>query len=123
MNAFYLDPELGNDIDNTPYGWWKVAFTGGSAPAAVVGEQVQGATSGSTAFITYITLSGGSWAGNNASGTMYFYGKSAGFVSEQVNFAGGGHLHIISRFCLLSMEDGIRRRNRSKDCSQEISSE
>jgi hypothetical protein len=74
MSIFYLDYELGNDaITNTPLGWWSVAFTGGTAPAPVGGEVVTGVTSTKTAKVTVIgTLTGGSWAGGDAAGTMYF---------------------------------------------------
>lgn len=94
MSVWYLDPELGTDSETTPYGWWKRAFTGGTQPAPVEGELCTGATSGATARPTYITLSSGSWAAGSAAGTMYFYGKAGTFVSEQVDFAGGGHCHI-----------------------------
>lgn len=98
-SIFYLDYENGNDATTaTPLGWWSVAFTGGTGPAPVADETVTGATSGSTAKITVITISSGSWAGNDAAGTMYFYGKSAAFQSEQVNCAGGGHFHIAADF-------------------------
>lgn len=94
MSTWYLDPELGTDTEGTPYGWWKRAFTGGTQPTPAVDELVTGATSGATAKICYITLSSGSWAAGSAAGTMYFYGKTGTFVSEQVNCAGGGHFHI-----------------------------
>lgn len=99
MSIFYLDPLNGNDATTaTPLGWWSVAFTGGTAPEPAVDEQVTGATSGSTAKITAITLTSGSWAAGTAAGTMYFYGKSAAFVSEQVDCAGGGYIHITADF-------------------------
>lgn len=100
MSVFYLDYLLGLDATTaTPLGWWSVAFTGGTAPAPAGAEVVTGATSLSTAKVTVIgTLTGGSWAGGDAAGTMYFYGKSAAFVAEQVNFAGGGHMHIAADF-------------------------
>lgn len=75
-----------------------MAFTGGTSPEPVVDEQVTGATSGSTAKISAITLTSGSWAAGTAAGTMYFYGRSAAFVSEQVDCAGGGHFHITADF-------------------------
>lgn len=95
-----MDYVNGNDATTaTPLGWWSVAFTGGTAPAPAGDEVVTGATSGSTAKVTVIgTLSGGSWVGGDAAGTMYFYGKSAAFVAEQVDFAGGGHMHIAADF-------------------------
>jgi hypothetical protein len=100
MPTFYIDPELGNDSTTaTPLGWWSVAFTGGTGPEPVAAELATGATSGSTARLTVVAvLSGGSWVGNDAAGTMYFYGKSAAFASEQVDFAGGGHMHIAADF-------------------------
>lgn len=104
---FYLDPTNGNDATtDTPLGFWSVPFTGGSvaAPAAAVydaagdldtpGELATGGVSGSTARVTAIVLTSGTWAGGNAAGTMYFYGYSAAFQAEQVNFSGGGHMDI-----------------------------
>jgi len=98
-NTFYIDPDLGDDSIVNALGWWRVDFTGGTSPAPIVDEIVTGAISGSTAKVTAIgTLTGGSWAAGTAAGTMYFYGKSAAFASEQVNFAGGGHMHITGDF-------------------------
>lgn len=93
-STFYLDYELGNDATtNTPLGWWSVAFTGGTTAAPSAGDTVTGGSSGSTAKMTAVVLSGGSWAGNDAAGTMYFYGKSAAFQSEEVTWT-GGHMDI-----------------------------
>jgi hypothetical protein len=97
MAIFYLDYELGNDATTaTPLGWWSVAYTGGTAPQPVADELATGATSGATAKLTTSTLTSGTWAAGTAAGTLYFYGKSVtAFVAEQVNFAGGGHAHIL----------------------------
>jgi len=98
MSTFYLDYELGNDATtNTPLGWWSVAFTGGTTAAPSVGDTVTGGSSGSTAKMTAVVLSGGSWAGSDAAGTMYFYGKSAAFSAEEVAWT-GGHMDIAGDF-------------------------
>ncbi|MCK9399607.1 MAG: hypothetical protein M0Q51_06385 [Bacteroidales bacterium] len=99
-NIFYCDWANGNDATtNTPLGWWSVAYTGGTGPAPAADELVTGATSLNTASLTVVVApTSGSWAGNNAAGTMYFYGYSGAFVAEQVDCAGGGHFHIAADF-------------------------
>lgn len=90
MSTFYLDYDLGNDSTTaTPLGWWSVTFTLGMGPAPVVGEFAEGVVSGSTARVTAIVLSSGSWDIGSAAGTMYFYGKSAAFQAEDVIFDSG----------------------------------
>lgn len=98
MSTFYLDYELGNDATTaTPLGWWSVAFTGGTGNAPVTDETGTGAISGSTAKVSAITISSGTWATNDAAGTMYFYGKSAAFQAEQVDFT-DSHIDIAADF-------------------------
>ncbi len=101
MAIFYSDYENGNDVTTaTPLGWWSVEFTNGSGTEPLTNEIVTGASSSATAKITIIgTLSGGSWGGSDAAGTMYFYGKSAtDFESETVNCAEGGSFDIANDF-------------------------
>jgi hypothetical protein len=99
MTIFYLDYENGNDATtNTPLGWWSVAYTGGSGTPPAADTVVTGATSGATAKLTVVVApSSGSWAGGDAAGTMYFYGKSGIFQAEQVDFT-GGHFNIAGDF-------------------------
>jgi len=100
MGIFYLDYTNGNDATtDAPLGWWSVAYTAGTGTAPAAGETVTGATSSSTAKLTVVVApTSGSWAGGDAAGTMYFYGKSEAFQSETVNGAGGGSFTIASDF-------------------------
>jgi hypothetical protein len=76
---------------------YSVAFTGGTAAAPAPGTTVTGGSSGSTAIVITSTLSGGTWAGGDAAGTMFVYSRSAAFSAEQVDF-GGNHFHIAGDF-------------------------
>jgi hypothetical protein len=111
MAIFYLDPVLGVDTAgapyDTPYGWWCVAYTGGSGTAPVAsgtavtdsGEVVTGVTSTQTAKVSYVTVTSGTWAGNNAAGMMYFYNMSGTFTAgETCNCAVSGHFEITTSF-------------------------
>ncbi len=100
MPIFYMDYVNGLDATtDTPLGWWSVAYTGGTAPAPAADEVVTGATSLNTAKLSVVVApTSGSWAGGDAAGTMYFYGKSGAFVAEQVDCAGGGHFDIAADF-------------------------
>lgn len=93
-SIFYLDYELGNDTTTaTPLGWWSCAYTGGSVIAPVADEAISGASQ--HAHLTICTISSGTFAGNNAAGTMYFYGKSGNLTAgETVTWPGGGHAEI-----------------------------
>ena len=99
--TYYLDYELGTDSGNgNAYGWWKVAYTGATGTAPSTDETVNGATSASTAKVTFVDLY--EWNVLTA-GTIYFYGKSAPFVAEQVNCAvSGGHFDIATDFSYAS---------------------
>jgi hypothetical protein len=78
--------------------WWSVAYTGGSGTAPIVGELLTGGTSGKKAYLAVVTApTTGSWAGNDAAGTIYVYGKSGTFVAEQVNGT-ACHFHIATDF-------------------------
>jgi len=91
-NIFYIDPIDGNDATTaTPLGWWSVAYTTGNGTPPIPGEQATGGSTGSTAYLTITPIiSGGSWAGGDAAGTMYWYGKSAAFSAETLTFGTGG---------------------------------
>jgi len=90
-----MDYELGDDATTaTPLGWWSVAFTNGTGTEPIADELVTGDTSVSTAYVTYVDTTGGAWGTNDASGDMYFYGKSAAFQSETVSAAVGADFDI-----------------------------
>jgi hypothetical protein len=100
MSIFYLDYLNGNDsTTNTPLGWWSIDFTNGDSSATgdsepIANELATGLTSGSTAKVTVVVTTGGTWIGGNASGTIYWYGKSNAFQSETLSFAGGATCSI-----------------------------
>ena len=103
MAYWYLDPINGNDgITPTPYGWWSVPYTSGNGtqPANVAaGAAGTACTKGaSAAYICYCTLTSGTWAGGNAAGMMYFYGKTAAFTAGTVTIAGGSTFSIAGDF-------------------------
>lgn len=92
--TYYLDYENGIDSTVTPWGFWSVDYTGGSGTAPAVDETMTGATSSSTAKVTFVEVASGAWGSNNAIGTIWFYAKSAAFVAEQLDCAVSGHCHI-----------------------------
>lgn len=95
MSTFYLDYENGNDSTTaTPLGWWSVAYTTGNGTEPVTDESVEGGTSGSTAYVSVVVVSSGTWAGGDAAGTIYWYGKSDAFESETLTFDEGATCSI-----------------------------
>lgn len=100
MAIFYMDYINGNDsTSSTPLGWWSIAYTNGNGTTPTADMQATGGTSGSTAKLTVApVVSGGTWAGGNASGTLYWYGKSAAFQSETLTFTNGATCSIASDF-------------------------
>ena len=65
-------------------------FTGGGTLTPLVGNWIKGATSSATAMIVKIgTLTGGSWAGGDAAGTLYVASVSGTFNgSENISVVG-----------------------------------
>ena len=100
MSIFYLDYLNGLDATTaTPLGWWSVAYTTGNGTTPPAGQTVTGGTSGSTAVTTVdAVVTSGTWAGGNAAGTLYFYGKSAAFSAETLTFTNGATCSIASDF-------------------------
>ena len=95
--VYYMDPVNGVEYSTTPFGYYKVAFTGGTGTAPAVGETMTGAISGATANVTYVELQSGTWAGGNAAGAIYFYNKSTTpFQAEQLNCAISGNCQILN---------------------------
>lgn len=87
-NVFYCDYASGNDATTaTPLGWWSVAYTSGNGAQPEEAQTATGGSSGSTAKVTVCTVSSGTWAGGNAAGTLYWYGKSAAFAAETLTFS------------------------------------
>jgi hypothetical protein len=63
----------------------KLDFTGGGAHEVLVGDTLTGHTSGATADVAAIVLSGGTWAGADAAGTFYFSTQTGVFVAEDLD--------------------------------------
>lgn len=59
------------------------AFTSGSTAIPVVGETLTGATSTQTAKVVGLFLTGGSWAGADAAGTLYVESASGAFTNGE----------------------------------------
>ena len=98
MSTWYLDPVSGNDATTaTPYGWWSIAYTAGSGtqpPNVAAGVAGTACSKGAaSAYINYCTVTSGTWAGGDAAGTLYFYGKSGTFTA--------GTLTITSATCTI----------------------
>jgi hypothetical protein len=97
-SIFYMDYELGVDSGgvstNTPLGWWSVTFNNGTGNAPTADDAITGATSGHHGHLTVVgALTGGSWAGNDAAGTLYFYGMDDLLHNgEQIDWH-DGHAH------------------------------
>lgn len=63
---------------------WTLAFTSGSR-APVAGETITGAISGATGYVESAAVTGGSWTGGNAAGTVKIRRKSGTFQAENIN--------------------------------------
>lgn len=64
----------------------QVAFTSGGTRPIVAGDTITGATSGATATVRSVgTLTGGSWAGGDAAGTLQLTSRNGTFQSENLN--------------------------------------
>lgn len=88
MTTYYVDPNLGNDA-NDGLGWWKLAYTAGQTAAPAPGATITGA-GGATAKILSVVLASGTWAGNDAAGTFYLYGRNATAFAEAENITWAG---------------------------------
>ena len=75
----------------TPYGFPKRGnsrtrtYTSGGTHEVLVGDILTGATSAVTARVIAITLTGGTWAGGDAAGTITVCDQSGTFQSENLN--------------------------------------
>lgn len=82
-------PATGADIDGIAC-LYTMAFTSGGTTAPIVGETVTGATSGATGVITDWYITGGTWAGGDAAGTMILKQVTGTFGSENLNGSSAG---------------------------------
>lgn len=77
---------------NSPIGYPKrggvytKAYTSGGTHQIIAGDILTGATSGYTCRVISLTLTGGSWAGGDAAGTLTVVDKSGVFVAENLNY-------------------------------------
>ena len=82
----YLTLQVRNKtIDGVGY---FVDFTSGGTASLVRGDQITGATSGSTATVELVKTTSGTWAGGNAAGYILLSTRSAAFQSENLNVVG-----------------------------------
>ena len=63
---------------------WTLPFTSGSREP-VPGDTIEGATSEATGLVESVTLTGGTWAGGNAAGTIKIRRRVGTFASEVLN--------------------------------------
>lgn len=76
---------------STASGWSAVElglemqFTSGGVDDISVGDTITGATSGATAVITKVILTGGSWAAGDAAGRLIFSTQTGTFQAENLN--------------------------------------
>lgn len=103
-NTWHIDYVNGTDTTNDGLGWWKVAYTLGNGTQPVADETATGGTSGSTAKVISVVVTSGTWAGGDAAGTIYWYGKSAAFVAETLTFAVGATCAIAADFSVSSVK-------------------
>ena len=76
-------PWTGGEIDALPYDSGSVEFTRG--------ETITGATNGGTGVVIDWTLTGGTWGGGDAAGTVYIKQQAvAAFIAENLNGSTGG---------------------------------
>ena len=89
MPIYYVDPVNGLDT-NDGLGWWRLAYTAGHTAAPAPGATITG-NGGATGIILSVTLSSGTWGGNNAAGYFYMYGRNAtAFANgENITWTGG----------------------------------
>lgn len=69
---------------------WPMVFTSGGTDVPRVGDVVVGATSSHTGEIAKITLSGGSWAGGDAAGTLWLRKVTGEFQAEDLDIDARG---------------------------------
>lgn len=66
-------------------GVYTKAYTSGGTHEVLVGDILTGATSGATCRVLSLTLTGGTWAGGDAAGTLTVCDKSGTFQAENLN--------------------------------------
>jgi hypothetical protein len=79
-------------VDASASGEYTRTFTSGGTYEIVPGDTVTGATSAATARVVAVSLSGGTWAGGDAAGTLTVDTHSGTFVAENLNV--GANLNV-----------------------------
>jgi len=78
------------------WGCRSIAFTSGGTTEISIGDTITGATGGATAYVDFVVLSSGSWAGGDAAGTFYVRNQSGTFESENLNVGASTNLATIA---------------------------
>jgi len=73
----------------------SVAFTSGGTAELTAGTDIEGATGGATATVTYVSLSSGTWAGGDAAGTIYLKDQTGTFEAENLDTTGQANICTI----------------------------
>lgn len=79
-------------VDASASGEYTRTFTSGGTYEIVPGDTVTGATSGATARVVAVSLSGGTWAGGDAAGTLTVDTHTGTFQAENLNV--GANLNV-----------------------------
>jgi hypothetical protein len=74
----------------------SLVFTSGGTYTVSPGDTITGATSGATAIVEKVTLTGGTWAGGDAAGTLSVYGQSGTFEAENLNVGSNSNVATIA---------------------------
>jgi hypothetical protein len=67
-----------------------LSYTSGGTYQVVAGDVLVGATSGATARVISLTLTGGTWAGGDAAGVLTLCDQTGTFQAENLDKQGGG---------------------------------
>jgi hypothetical protein len=74
----------------------KLPFTSGGTYEIVAGDEIEGATSGETATVFDVELTGGSWAGGDAAGNLWLNDQSGAFVAENLDVGANANVASIA---------------------------
>ena len=64
---------------------WTLSFTSGGTTEIEVGDTIEGATSGATAYVAGVSVNTGSWAGGDAAGTLTLRRVTGTFQAENLD--------------------------------------
>jgi hypothetical protein len=71
--------------------YWRLDFDAGTDVPSV-GDYIRGNSSGAVGILLAVTLSSGSWDGNDAAGSLFMWGVSGTFINNEIleNLGGSG---------------------------------